>query len=251
MRLSRLALVTVLAACDGTPPATGDAAPPPPDSDLLIDAAAADASPDAAPFSCATDTTIHFAVHPVAAGTIPDGRLIVDLYQLQDNLPVPQFIAYDVPFTGTSTSIDLALADVALPTTLDQYKVCPRSCFDLANPACACTPGQPNVALAFVFVMGDLDHSGAIEPAELTRENRYGVGVMQLGDSDAAYPPPTILDPLAPEGIQGCLAPYAILPPAPSSIFDRLGIPGTTTFDLDVCVPGSASCDMLRVANLN
>ena len=99
--------------------------------------------------------------------------------------------------------------------------------------------------------MVDADHSGAIEPAELSRDNRYGIGVMALGDSDAAYPPPTFLDPLAPEGIQGCLAPYSILPPASNSIFDRLGVPTSTTFSLDVCVPGSASCDMLRVPNLN
>ena len=70
---------------------------------------------------------------------------------------------------------------------------------------------------------------------------------MSLADSDAAYPPPTFLDPLAPEGIQGCLAPYSLLPPMNGSFFDRLGIPTSTTFPLDVCVPGSASCDMLRV----
>ena len=44
---------------------------------------------------------------------------------------------------------------------------------------------------------------------------------------------------------------YSILPPANDSIFDRLGIATSTTFSLDVCVPGSASCDMLRVPNLN
>jgi hypothetical protein len=253
MRLSRLAMLGALVACHRTPPATGDA-PVGPDGDAAIEASAdasADASTDAAPFSCATDTVIHFDVHPVAAGTIPDGRLIVDLYQLQDNLNVPEQVIYDVPFTGASTSVDLTLADLALPANLDRYKVCPRTCYDLSNPACTCTAGQPNVALAAVIVMVDADHSGAIEPAELTRDNRYGIGVMSLGDSDAAYPPPTFLDPLAPEGIQGCLAPYSILPPMNGSIFDRLGVPTSTTFPLDVCVPGSASCDMLRVPNLN
>ena len=249
MQLPRLAILGALVACHGTPPATGDA-PVGSDGDVAIDASA-DASPDAAPFSCATDTVIHFDVHPVAAGTIPDGRLIVDLYQLQDNLNVPEQVIYDVPFTGASTSVDLTLADLALPANLDSYKLCPRTCYDLSNPACTCTAGQPNVALAAVLVMVDADHSGAIEPAELTRDNRYGIGVMSLGDSDAAYPPPTFLDPLAPEGIQGCLAPYSILPPMNGSIFDRLGIPTSTTFPLDVCVPGSASCDMLRVPNLN
>lgn len=248
MQLTRFAVLAVLAACSDPPHAAGDAAVAP---GMDSDPGSPDATPDGPPLTCTPDTTIHFDVHPVGTGTIPDGRLIVDMYQISDNLGVPEHVIYDAPFTGTSTSVDLALSDIELPPNLDIYKACPRSCYDLTNPACTCTAGQPNIALAMVFVILDADHSGAIEPAELTEENLYGVGVMQLGDSDAAYPPPTFLDPLAPDGVLGCLAPYAILPPLPDSIFDRLGIPTSTTFPLDVCVPGSASCDMLRVPNLN
>jgi hypothetical protein len=250
----RLALcgALALAGCSDPSRATSDA-PAGGDGSAAILDASPDAPPDAPgiPFNCTTDTTLHFDVHPVAAGTIPDGRLIVDIYQLLDNLPVPQYIAYDVPFSGTATSVDLALADITLPAALDDYYVCQRTCGDLSNPACDCPANGEKIALAFVFVLNDLDHSGAIEPVELTQTNRYGVGVMQLGQSDRAYPPPTTLDPLVPEGIQGCMAPYRIIPHDMGHLFDKLGIPTTTTFPLDVCVPGSPSCSMLRVANLN
>jgi hypothetical protein len=217
-----------------------------------LDAHPSDAPPDAPgiPFNCTTDTTIHLDVHPVATGTIPDGHLVVDFFSYFDNLPVPQYIAYDAPFSGTSTSVDLALADIALPADFDEYYVCPRSCVDFSNPACDCPANREKIALAFVFVVIDLDHSGAIEIAELADENVYGVAVTQLGQSDRAYPPPTTLDTLVPEGIQGCMAPYRVIPPTPPHIHDQLGIPTTTTFPLDVCVPGSASCSMLRYPNV-
>lgn len=251
----RLALcgALALAGCRDPRGATADAPTGgPADGSATSLDAALDAPPDAPgiPFNCTTDTTIHFAVHPVTADPIPDGRLVILVYQFIDNLHVTPYIGYDVPFIGTSTSLDFALADLALPAMLDDYYLCQRTCFDLANPACDCPALAPKIALGFVAVVSDLDHSGAIEQAELTQANRYGVGVMQLGQSDRAYPAPTVLDQLAPDGIQGCVAPYSILPADAGHQFDRIGIPTTTTFSLDVCVPGSAACSMLRVPNL-
>lgn len=254
MSRPRLAFALVLSlawlGCDPHPAAVLDAACTGCDAEPVPHDGAADAAPDAPPFTCAAGAVVHLDVHPVGGGTIPNGRLIVAFYQLIDNLHVPEFIGYDVAFSGTATTLDLPLADIQLPPVIDDYRYCPRSCLDLANPSCDCPVNQAKLGLAFVFVMRDADGSGKIDPAELTAANLYGVGVLQLGESDHAYGLPNALDGFALDGIQGCLAPYSILPPAPNSSFDRLGIPSVGPLPLDVCVPESAACDQMRFPNL-
>jgi hypothetical protein len=210
--------------------------------------ASTDAPVDAPPAPCPAGQ-LCLRVNPVAP-TIPDGRLIVVFYQLVDDwMPYPPFVLpVDIPFSGSATAIELPLASITLPSPIDDYYVCPRTCGDLSNPACDCPAAQAKIALAFVMVMVDANTSGAIEPAELVDANQYGVGWMQLGVSDAAYPVGHALDVLAPEGIQSGLAPYEIIDLSP---FDKLGIPPPgTTFDLDVCTPNTASCDLVRFPNL-
>jgi hypothetical protein len=261
--LSQVGMRTyLLVACQVAAVGCGD--PPGGSADAALldhDAPTADAAttPDAAPpdagpaWTCAPGGVVHLAVNPVpATATIPDGRLVVVFYQLLEPIAkaVPLFVGYDAPFAGTATTVDIPLASIVLPTPTDDYRLCPRTCFDLANPACDCPAAQPAVSLAMVFVMNDLDDSGAIEPAELVEENFYGVGFMHLGHADEAFPPPNVLDPLFPEGISGCLSPYRIVPPSGDD-FDQLGLPPEdTTFPMDVCVPGAAACDDVRFPNL-
>lgn len=222
------------------------------------DTAPADAAPDAAPDAagdhCATHRVVHFDVHPVEAGaTIPNGRITAWFYQLNDDLKPrpPRRVTYDRPFTGTSTTVDIALDDVMLPQPLGDYQACERSCDDLANPACGCTAAGPRFALASVAVYVDRDGSGAIESAEVIDDNEYGVGYIQLGAADKAYAPPNLFDFIAPQGLVDCLAPYSILPPPTGESFNDLGIPAADArFPLDVCVPGAASCSQVRRPNL-
>jgi len=223
-------------------------------ADAARDGSPPDVTPvDAAGARCATHRIIHFDVHPVVAGAaIPDGRLTVWFYQFNDDLmPRPQpFVAYDRPFAGTSTGVDIALDDITLPPRIEDYQLCPRTCKDLSDPACGCQ-GGPKLALAFVAAYVDRDGSGAIESSEIDLNNEIGEGYVQLGAADRAYAPPTVLDFVVPKGIVDCLAPYSILPPPPGESFNDLGIPDqTATFPLDVCVPGDASCDQVRRPNL-
>ena len=59
------------------------------------------------------------------------GDLMVNLFQLQDNLNVPDTSSTTSRSPAPARPSDLALADLALPANLDSYKVCPRSCYDL------------------------------------------------------------------------------------------------------------------------
>jgi hypothetical protein len=208
--------------------------------------------PDATPGDCPSGQLCLNVNKVVPAATIPGGRLVVVFYQfIDDATPYPPlFAGLDVAFSGTSARIDTALAQVTLPAAIDDYQLCPRACLDLGQPACDCPPAQPKAALAFVFVIQDVDGSGGIDPAELVEENIYGVGYLQLAAADADYPAPNVLDPLFTEGILNGLVPYEVIDP-PTSIFDVLAIPPAgTVFDLDVCVPGDASCDLVRFPNL-
>jgi hypothetical protein len=239
-------LLALLIGCNSSPGNTTDASI----AGDAIDADAASAA-DAPPQASCAAGKLCLRVNPVAAGaTIPDGRLVVVFYQMIEHVmpPVPELVGLDRPFTAATPTIEIPLADIVLPAPIDDYRLCPRTCLALDNPACDCPAAHPKIALAFVFVMRDLDASGAIEPAELVDENLYGVGVLQLGAADRAYAAPNALDPLLPDGILDGLAPYRIIP---TTDFDDLGIaaPGTV-FDLDVCVPGDASCDMIRFPNL-
>lgn len=225
-------------------------------ADAARDGSPLDATPVDAPGArCATHRIVHFDVHPVVAGAaVPDGRLTVWFYQFDDSLTPrpPRFVAYDRPFAGTSTGVDIALDDITLPPQIEDYKLCSRTCTDLSDPACGCQAAGPKLALAFVGAYVDRDGSGAIESSEIDFNNEIGVGYMQLGAADRAYAPPTVLDFVVPEGIVDCLAPYSILPVPPSEGFNDLGIPSqTATFPLDVCVPGDASCAHLRRPNLS
>jgi hypothetical protein len=226
-------------------PAVADASPI--DGATAIDSASADALADCP----AGSLCLH--VNPVVPGaTIPDGRLVVMFYQLFDlfQSPPPFHVALDIPFAGSSTRIDVDLASLVLPIPLDGYEVCTRGCLDLTNPACNCVSGQPRAAPAPVYVIRDADMSGAIELAELVEENVYGVGYVELGVSDASYPAPNVLDWLFTEGILPGILPYEIID-VQNEIHDVLGIPPAgTVFDLDVCVPQDASCDMMRIPNL-
>lgn len=189
-------------------------------------------------------------VTPVTSAAIPNGRLIVAFYQLNDDIqPAPEaHVAYDVPFVGTSTSVQIALADLQLPTAIDDYRVCLRTCEDLANPACDCPAAEAKLATGLVAVMVDTDGSGGIDPSEFVAENLYGVGVMHFGESDAAYPAANELEFLLPEGIRSGLSPYRIID---GERFDQLGLPATdAVYDLDVCVPADESCESLRFPNL-
>jgi hypothetical protein len=215
-----------------------------------------DAAPDAnRPANCAAGRVIHLDVHPVVPGAaIPNGHLVVVFYQFNDDIqpPPPNVIGYDRPFLGTSTGYDLPLEEIVMPAPLDDYQLCSRTCKDLADAACDCPVTEAKLALANVFVVRDEDGSGAIERSEITNENIFGIGYLQLGAADRAYPPPSTLDFLVPSGVQACLAPYSILPPPGGSGFNDLGTPAATaTFSLDVCVPSDPSCRLLHRANLS
>ena len=250
-----VSVVSTVACGDGSSDRRLDAlATPVPDAspDAGPDASP-DGPPDAPPVRCATDRVVHLDVHRVVDGaTIPDGRIVVRFHQFNDDIrPRPTFFGYDRPYNGASNGVDIAISEIALPAPIDGYQLCERSCNDLTDPACSCPAGAPKLALGAVFVVRDSNHSGAIEAEELNDDDIYGIGWMQLGASDAAYPPPTALDSLAPQGIQDCLAPYSILPPAPGGFNERLGVPSPSeTFRLDICVPDSDSCDLVRSPNL-
>jgi hypothetical protein len=198
------------------------------------------------------DTLVHLRADPVVPGAaIPDGRLVVIFYQLIDDYrPAPPLhIAGDVPLSGTATSIELSLSELALPTSIDDYRLCIRTCRDLSDAACDCPAGQPAVALAAVLAVRDVDGSGAIEPGELVPANFYGEGYLELGAAARGFPAPNPLDIIFPEGIDEGLTPYRIIRGSP---FDKLGLPPEDrVFDLRLCVPGDASCAMLQTPNLS
>lgn len=187
--------------------------------------------------------------NPVVPGAaIPDGRLVVVFYQFIDDIELPLQIKVDVPFSGSATEVQLALADIAPPAPIDDYRLCIRSCLDLSDPACDCPAAEAKATTAYIFVVSDLDSSGAIEPSEITESNFYGIGYTHLAGADAAYPTPNPLDIIFVEGITEGLAPYRIIQGDP---FDKLGIPAPgTVFELDLCVPGDASCSLVRFPNL-
>lgn len=188
---------------------------------------------------------------PVVPGAaIPAGRVVVAFYQFIDDIQLDPFvhIGYDAAFSAAGKTIKIPLSQVVQPPQLDDFRLCVRECFDLADPACDCPAAEAKVTTAFVFVVSDTDGSGAIEPAELTEENMYGVGYLHLGGADQAYPAPNALDVVFPEGIREGLTPYRIIEGDP---FDQLGAPAPgTVFELDVCVPGDASCSSMRFPNL-
>jgi len=218
-----------------------------PTLDAALDAAA-DAAP---PVRCAPGRVIHLDVTPVEPGAaIPDGRLVVVFYQfgLEVVPRPPHLVGYDQPFQGASTGVDLALGDITLPTQLDDYQLCPRTCGDLTEPACDCPEAKPKLALAWVLVVRDVNVS---EIHEFTDENTYGIGHLQLGAADRAYAAPEELGFLVPGGVQDCLAPYSIEPPAAGTEFEDLGTPAANaTFPLEVCVPSDSSCGSVRPPNL-
>lgn len=213
--------------------------------------ATADAAPDTAVDTCPAGQ-LCFRVNKVVPGaTIPDGRLVVVFRQFNDNItpqPIRQ-ITLDRAFDGTATTIEFPLSDIGLPTPIDDYRLCSRTCSNISMPQCDCIAAEAKVALAVVLVIRDVDMSGTIEQAELdTSANRYGGGYMQIGAADQAYPNPQMLQHLFLEGIEDGLVPYRVIE---SGLIDDLGIaaPGMV-FDLNVCVPGDASCDSARPPNL-
>ena len=218
--------------------------------DASVDAPAIDAPAIDAPMGNCPAGQLCLRLNPVVAGaTIPAGRLVVVFYQFIDNItpPPPLVVAYDAPFDGTTTAIQFPLANIATPAPIDDYRLCPRTCFMLSNPTCDCPAASAKITTAFVFVMRDANSSGAIEPAELIDANRYGIGFVQIGGADMAYPNPQALQNLLPDGIQNGLAPYRVIDLSP---FDKMGVPAPgTVFELDVCVPNSASCSMVRFPN--
>jgi hypothetical protein len=240
-----LAIASVMVtACGGG----SEAAMPP-------DAPAPDAGSMDAPAARCPNRVIHFAVHPVVAGAaIPNGRVLVDFAQFNDDLMLrpPRFIGYDRPFAGTATTLDIATDDIALPQKLGDYQLCERACKDLTDPTCGCKAGGPKIALALVGVYIDPDGSGAIEPGERAFANQIGAGYTILGAADTAYAAGTVLDELLPQGIVDCIAPYEILPPPANSSFNDLGIRASDApFPLDVCAPPDASCDDVRFPNVS
>lgn len=249
MRTTMLFVLTIVTIVDitgcGDPAAKPDASSP---VDGTTDTAAAD---DAPPASCPAGKLCFQVNKLVPTAAIPNGHLIVAFYQINDDLtPYPPVLpTLDVPFDGGAARIELTLADIELPTAIDDYRICTRTCTDLDDPACDCSAPGAKVALAFVLAVVDADMSGAIEPAELTSgENIYGIGYMQIGAADMAYPNPQALMSLFPEGIENGIEAYRIIE---SGTFDKLGIamPGVV-FGFDVCVPGDASCGDLRAPNL-
>jgi len=219
---------------------------------VVPDASPADASP---PLDAPAGPRISIRVRPVVAGAaIPDGRLVVAFYQQNDDLTVdPKFhVGYDVAFSGQSQMIEIPLGGVVLPGAIDDYRFCPRDCEDLSDPACDCRAAEAKVAMAYVFVLPDANGSGKIESAEVSLAGAYGIGQLFLGATDKAYPLPNTLDFMFIEGLVEGLAPYRLIPPAPQSSYERLGIPASgTVFELDVCSPGDGSCSMLRVPNIS
>lgn len=233
--------------CDNTGGTEVPDGPPTPDAPPTPDGPPP--TPDAPPTPGCPAGQLCLAPHPVASGlSIPDGRLVLAFYQFIDDYGVVPRIMYDVPFSPQSGPIQISLADVTLPTPADDYQLCIRTCQDLADPACDCPAAEAKVLTAFVFVAADTNGSGAIELDELDESNIYGIGYMHLGGGDRAYPAPNPLDIVFPEGIQEGLRPYRIIPGDP---FDKLGIPAAgSVFELDLCEPGSDSCEALRFPNI-
>jgi hypothetical protein len=232
-----LLLAVLLLGCSPSDPAKSD-------SGIHVD-------PDGSETACGTGMLCLVPHRVVLGATIPNGRLGVVFYQLVDDYnPYPDpVVALDIPFDASAPAINIPLSLITLPSPRSRYDFCLRTCYDEANPACVCQAGKPQVATAFVVVTVDANSSGHIEPAEIVNANLYGIGVMHFGASDTAFPASNELQQLFPEGILQGLVPYRIIDNATG--FDQLGLPPSPAiYDLDLCVPGDASCDDLRVPNL-
>jgi hypothetical protein len=185
---------------------------------------------------------------------LPDGRLALVFVQLHDILTPspPPFVGYDAPLPGTATEAQIPLASITLPAAIDDYRLCTRTCYELANPACDCVASDPKAAVAYIVAVADANGSGSADPVELSDYTyRIGAGYVVVAAADAAYTVPNPADALFTEGILDGIAPYRIIDP-PTSDLDVLGVaPAGTVFDLEVCYPGNrADCDDARFPTL-
>jgi hypothetical protein len=175
------------------------------------------------------------------AGAPIAGRLGVVWFQLNDDGPDPlPVVAYDKPFDPAATTIDIPLADIAIPN--EENLLCPRACND--ESTCPCT-GDPKLGVGAVAVVADLDEDGKLDVDDVLMGGVYGGGYMIVGYSPKAENPvPAPYDGLFPEGVGEGVLPYRIIPKG-NGTFDAVGKtkPGDV-FDLNVCDAPGTMCEI-------
>lgn len=174
-----------------------------------------------------------FEVVPVQ-GQTASGEIAVLWFQLYDNGPDPApLIAYQAPFDGSATEVEILLSKVAIPNP--ENLLCDRACDD--ESMCPCLD-DAQAGLAVVIVAS----SQALAAPVFDYDDLYGIARMGMGYSAVdQVPPPAYLTFKFPDGLLQGVRPYRLID---DGMFDNLGLTqGNEVFELFVC-PTAAACDL-------
>jgi hypothetical protein len=170
------------------------------------------------------------------------GRLAVLWVQLnrQGADPLPE-VAYDVPFLGTETTVQIPTASITPPS--DRNMLCTRECDD--ETYCPCT-ADPRVGVGYVLVVNDANMNGKADFGATSdvSEPVLGVGVAGIAYSAKAFKPAPAVEydyqvtfpMLFTQGIELGIGVHTLVP-APATGYDAMGAiaPQGTHFKLPVC----------------
>jgi hypothetical protein len=162
------------------------------------------------------------------------GELAVLWFQLDDDGPDPApLVAYQAPFDGSATAVEIPLAEVALPNA--ENLLCNRACDD--ESMCPCLDAA-QAGVAYVIVVS----AEALASPVFDFDEVYGVARMGMGYSAVdQVPAPPFLAGKFPDGLLQGVRPYRLVD---DGGFDDLGlIQGNEEFELHVC-PTVAGCNL-------
>lgn len=226
-----------LAACPSGD-STSDAGPSPPDAAAPPPPQAPDGGPVPGLPTCPPDT-LCLSHERLAAGPIPEGRLVVVWAQLNDDLAAPPpAVAYDVAFDPSFRRTDIPLTALAPPD--DPYLMCERDC--LSTLDCPCISAL-RVGLGLVAVIPDLDGDGVISAYDITADPvPIGIGrVVLVYSEERVVDVPVGYGRVLGEGVPAGITIHRIVDGHP---FDMLepAAPGEV-FPLFLCAQGQA-CEL-------
>ena len=147
-------------------------------------------------------------------GQAASGEIAVLWFQLDDDGPDPApLIAYQAPFDGSATQVEIPLSLVAIPN--QEHFLCNRACDD--ESSCPCLDAA-QAGIAYVIVAS----AQALADPVFDYGEVYGIARMAMGYSAVdQVPPPPFLVGEFPEGLLQGVRPYRLID---DGMFDDLGL---------------------------